>query len=433
MKINKQFISLLCGFTSFLVFSSASLPAKAQKTGLGIAAVINDDVISVLDLESRVSMVLDSTNMNLTQENRARVRPQVLRSLIDEKLMQQEATRLDIKITEKDIEDRLKTIAGGNNMTIQQLSNRLLSVGVPISTLKSRIETESAWQVYVFRKLAQSIKISEDEITDEINRIQANAGKPEYLLAEIFIPVEKPSQDQEIRLLAQRLLQEMQKGALFPTLANNFSRASSAQSGGDMGWVQINHLPNELQDAVRQLKPGQVSIPIRSIGGYYLIFLRNVRSSPGLAAGKTFLKISQLHVSTQNSNDPAVINATAQKLVNFTRSMNNCDQMDSSKSRPDFPFKTSPLSGSMGEISLSSLPQNMQAVIAPLAIGQPSQPIPTGGGVAVMMVCERNDEALNMDEAREKVSESIRARRLEIAARRRLLDLRRDAFVDIRQ
>lgn len=404
------------------------LPAHAQQNGLGIAAVINDEVISVLDLESRLSLIIISSGMDASQQTRDRVRPQVLRGLVDEKLMKQEANRVGIKITQQDVQGGLKRIAAGNNMTADQMAQDIAKMGLPMSVMTARLEAELGWQSYVFRNLSRSIKISDEEITDEIERIQTNAGKPEYLMAEIFLSVDKPAQDTEMRALAQRLVQELENGASFKALASNFSRAPSAAVGGDMGWVQLNDLDLDLQRIVRKLKPGQVSIPVRTLGGYHMILLRDVRNSPGLGSGNAFLKLSQLHLAPSNPGDPNELNALASQLSNATRGMTSCAQLEAAAAQSG-----SPLSGSMGEISMSALPPNMQAAIAPLAIGQPSQPLPTGGGVAVMMVCERQSEGLDMEKVRKSISEDIKARRLEIAAKRRLRDLRRNAFVDIRQ
>ena len=172
---------------------------------------------------------------------------------------------------------------------------------------------------------------------------------------------------------------------------------------------------------------------MRSIGGYYLILLRNVRNSPGLGTGNAFLKISQLHVSVPNFNDTAMVNTTAQKLNELTRYATSCSQLEAIGGLANYPFKTSPLSGSMGEINIANLPHNMQTVLGPLAIGQPSQPLTTGGGLAVMMVCDRKSEALDLQATRAKIGKKLKISRLEVAAKRRLHDLRREAFVDIRQ
>lgn len=407
---------------------SGAHPARAQQNGLGIAAVINDDVISVFDLESRISLIIMSSGIDRSQQSRDRIRPQVLRSLIDEKLMKQESTRVGIKVSQQDVQNGLQRIAAGNKMTVDQMAQDISKMGLPPSVMTARIEAELGWNNFVFRHLARSIKIGDEEITDEIARIQANAGKPEYLMAEIFLPVDTPSQDGEMYAMAQRLVQELQKGASFKALASNFSRAASAAAGGDMGWVRLNDLDVDLQQVVQKMQPGQASVPVRTLGGYHLVLLREVRNSPGLGVGNAFLKLSQLHMAATNQGDPAELSALARQLTDATRNMTTCAQLDLAGQQMG-----SGLSGSMGEITLSALPKNMQAILGPLPVGQPSQPLPTGGGLAVMMVCERQTEALEMEKVREKIGEDIKTRRLDIAAKRRLRDLRRDAFVDIRQ
>lgn len=433
MRIHDRFTSLTHRCTAVLAVAALawglvlSAPAHAQQNGLGIAAVINDDVISVLDLESRISLIIISSGIDRSQQSRDRIRPQVLRSLIDEKLMKQEAGRVGIKVSRQDVQNGLERIAAGSGMTVEKMAQDISKMGLPASVVTARIEAELGWNNFVFKHLARSVKIGDEEITDEIARIQANAGKPEYLLAEILLPVDTPSQNGEMQAMATRLTQELQRGASFQALASNFSRAPSAAAGGDMGWVRLNDLDSELQTVVLKLKAGQASTPVRTLGGYHLLFLRDVRNSPGLGAGDAFLKVSQLHLAATNQGDTAELNALAGKLSATTRGMTTCAQLELAGTQMG-----SALSGSMGEISLSALPANMQAVLGPLPVGQPSQPLATGGGLAVMMVCERKSEALDMAEVREKVAQDLKSRRLDIAAKRRLRDLRRDAFVDIR-
>ncbi|MBL4614143.1 MAG: SurA N-terminal domain-containing protein, partial [Magnetovibrio sp.] len=212
------------------------------QSSLGIAAVVNDDVISMLDLNSRITMIVESSQMQKTPDARSRIAQQVLRGLIDEKLKVQETRRVGIKVSQTDIEDGLKHIAGNNKMTVAELTNQLMSIGVPITALTSRLEAELSWQKFVGRRLSKRIQIGAEEIKDEIARIQSNAGKPEYQLAEIYLPVDSPSQDSKVRATSQRLVVQLRQGAPFSALARNFSRSPSAAVDGDLGWVQPANL-----------------------------------------------------------------------------------------------------------------------------------------------------------------------------------------------
>jgi len=219
-------------------------------------------------------------------------------------------------------------------------------------------------------------------------------------------------------------LQQIKEGAPFNALATNFSRAPSAAMSGDMGWVQASHLDSELLSVVSRMQPGNVTTPIRTLGGYYILLLRDVRNSPGLGSGDATMKLTQLHLQAGPDGD---LNRVASRLQSLTAGMTSCAQMDAIGTQAG-----SPLSGSLGEVKLSVLPNNMRTVLEPLPVGKPSAPVATGGGLAVMMICDRQNQGLDMDAVRAKITERLTIERLDITAQRHLRDLRRDAFVEIR-
>jgi len=397
------------------------------QTGLGIAAVVNDDVISMLDLDSRITMVVESAQLENTPESRMKIAHQVLRGLIDEKLKIQETRRSNITVSQTDIDYALQDIAKKNKMSIEQLSEHLQSLGVPISTLTARVEAELSWNLYVQRRLAKKIQIGAEEINDTIELIKSNAGKPEYLLGEIFLPIESSAQDSEVRQTAERLLIQLQQGAPFSALARNFSRAPSAALDGDMGWVQPSNLDPTLLRVITGMQPSTASAPVRTLGGYYIMLLRNIRTSPGLGGGDASLKLSQYHVPAPKGNDPATLNALSTQLVAATRTMTSCAQLEAAGAKSG-----SLMSGSLGEMKLSTLPDAMKKVLSTLKVGQPSAPIATGGGLAVLMICGRTDEIVDMKKIRGAIRGKLIQGRLGVAEQRKLRDLRRDAFVDVR-
>jgi peptidyl-prolyl cis-trans isomerase SurA len=243
--------------------------------------VVNDDIISTSDLTARLQLALVSSGLPSTVETRQRLTPQVLRGLVDERLQLQEATRSNISVGEKEIGDAFTRVAEQNRMDRDQLEKMLASQGVPRSTLESQIRSTIAWGKLVQRRLRPSIEIGQDEIDAVLQRIQANAGKPEYLTAEIFLAVDTPDREDEIKRLADRLVEQIGQGASFPAVARQFSQSAGASNGGDLGWVQQGQLPDELDTVLRELKPGQASRPIRSLTGYHILLLRDQRTTGG--------------------------------------------------------------------------------------------------------------------------------------------------------
>jgi peptidyl-prolyl cis-trans isomerase SurA len=181
-------------------------------------------------------------------------------------------------VTDKEINEAFSKVAEQNRMQRDQLEKMLASQGVPRSTLESQIRSTIAWGKLVQRRLRPSIEIGQEEIDQVIQRIQANAGKPEYLAAEIFLAVDAPEREDDVRRLADRLYEQIGQGASFPAVARQFSQSAGAAAGGDLGWVQQGQLPEELDGALKQLRPGQATRPIRSITGYHILMLRDERT-----------------------------------------------------------------------------------------------------------------------------------------------------------
>lgn len=422
---------LILGFGAFaLCVLSAPQPSFAQtalQQGMRIAAVVNEEAISFLDLETRMVLVIASSRIKDGPQTRRRMAPEILRTLIEERLMQQEALRLELKVTSEEVQARIVSIEQRNGMPPGGLGAFLRQINVPISTLTTRTEAEIAWNKVVRRVLLPKVRIGDDEIDEVIEQIKSNAGKPQYHLAELFLPVLKPSDDAQVRQTAVGLLEQIQKGAPFPQMVRNFSRAPSAATGGDLGWLQTSQIDPEKLRVVRAMKPGQVSLPIRTLGGYYLVLLRNTRTSAGLGRGDAKLKLTQFHISLgKNPTNTERAQKSAQ-LQDLTNAITTCTQLESVSQKYG-----SPLSGSLGTVKLSVLPANMRAVLGNLAPGKASPPIATGGGLAVMMICEREDQGLDMEVVRKNVRSRLIGQRMDVAARSYLRDLMREAFVDVR-
>ena len=401
--------------------------AAAAQEGVRIAAVVNDEAVSLLDLEGRIVMAIASSNSKDGPETRRRMAPSILRSLIEERLMQQEVRRLGIKVSTEEVEGGIALIEKQNGMPKGALRQLLQSSGIPISILATKTEIEIGWNKVIGREVLPNIRVSDEEINDAIKSIQTNAGKPQYLIAEIYLPVSNPSEESGARQVADQLFEQLKNGASFPRIARNFSNSPSSATGGDLGWLSYEQIDPEISPIIKAMKPGQVSLPIRTVGGYHIVTLRNLRINPGLGAGETTLGLSQFHIALSNVASEAEKNEKKARLLSLSSQATSCDGFEAAATKAG-----SPLSGSLGKIKLSSLPAKMKMELAPLGIGKISNPLETGGGLAVIMVCDRQEDKIDMDEIKKSITEKIKFERLGVAAAGYMRGLKREAFVDIR-
>lgn len=409
-----------------IVVMAMGVQAEAAPEDQRIAAVVNDDVISMHDIQSRLALVLATTNVEPTLEARQRLGPQVLRSLVDDALKRQEARRLNIVVSRKEIDDALERIAQQARMTPEDLAQYLANRNVAMSTLIDQVETEIGWIKAVNRSGREQIRIGEDQVDEELARINENAGNPEFRVAEIFLPFDAGMDEARVGELAQRIVQEIGSGARFPDLARNFSQGASAAVGGDLGWVRKGQLPEQLDAALDQLAPGQVSIPIRTQLGYHILAMIDRRISEGVAGGNATIELTQAHFSLPPGATPEEVAGQIEAARAATADAKDCAAFNTVAKNTG-----SPLSGPLGEIELRQLPPELRRVVLPLQVGEPSPPIRGADGVVVVMVCRRDEEAPSPD-IRQRIEASLREERVNALAQRMLRDMRRTAYIDVR-
>ncbi|HKY95263.1 MAG TPA: peptidylprolyl isomerase, partial [Kiloniellales bacterium] len=305
-----------------LLLVAVLLPQQAPlaQDTLRAAIIVNDEVISELELIMRLRLALASAGLRESDETRERLQPQVMRQLIDELLQLQEARRLGIEIEEERVNEAFGRVAANNGLTEQQLSQALMQSGILPDYLKDQIRAQIRWQAVVSRRLRPQVQVTEEEVDEAVQRIAATSDQPQRLLAEIFLVVDSVEQETEVAELANRLYDEIKKGASFPAVARQFSQSASAASGGDLGWVEAGQLPAELDELVKTMKPGDLSPPFQTLNGYYLILVRDERQAPENAVNVDLKQI--LFVPTANTK--AAFEQAARKAQEAASKVTSC-------------------------------------------------------------------------------------------------------------
>lgn len=280
--LRSPFIFLLLTFC-FFSLSKQGFISKAQaiKTE-GIAAIVNDDAISYSDVEDRVQLIIISSGLPNNEEIKEKVLPQALNSLVEEQIKLQEASKLELSVDEEELAFALGNLAKQNNVPEDKFQFMLEKSGINFSTLERQVRSQIAWTKVIRSKLKPKVKISDTDISDTLERLQQNVGNEAFLIAEIFLPVEEPAQEKNMKQLADRLVGQMTGGkAPFYSVAQQFSKAAGAAQGGDMGWVHKDQLPEEIANIIDSVNKGEISPPIRSLTGFHIIYLRDKKFVDG--------------------------------------------------------------------------------------------------------------------------------------------------------
>lgn len=264
----KQFILFLC----VLFFVSV-----AHATEVGIVATVNNDIITSHELEQRMRIAMSANNIPPSEDVMKQIAPEVLRSLIDDKLRIQAANDAGIKTTDEEIRRGIATIAGNNNMSVDQFEGMLAEQGIDKSALEDQTRAELAWNKYTEARIVPRLNLNDEEVERLESQVKNNANQMGYLVAEIFLPVEKPEEDAKTKAFGDDLIQKMATGTKFSSLARSFSASASASRSGDLGWQTLEQMPPEIARIISVMRAGQVSKPMRTERGYYILFLRETR------------------------------------------------------------------------------------------------------------------------------------------------------------
>jgi peptidyl-prolyl cis-trans isomerase SurA len=393
-------------------------------TAMAIAAVVNEDIITVFDVQSRLGLFLASAGLDNTPEVQQRLLPQVIDALVEDRIKLQEARRLKISITEDEIRQSLDNIEQRNGMQPGQFRTMLQERRVDMGTLYAQLEAELAWVKVVRQSLEKDVNVQEQEVKNVIARMKANQGKPEHLVAEIYLPVSATMPEQNARQIADRLVQQARGGAPFQALAQQFSQSPTAAVGGDLGWVVQGDLEPEIESVLARMEAKEISEPIRTTSGYHILNLRERRSSGAPDPRMSVVTLSQIYLPTEGGR--ALSAAQLDQARERVRTqVANCDQMTKLAQETGGPG-----SGPIPEVYVGSLPEGVSEAIVDLKPGRVSRKIDVGGAELYVIVCSRIDDSGLPSEP--QIRSNLENEKLSNAARQRLRDLRRQALVDNR-
>lgn len=407
----------------------AAAVAPEQAGSERIMAVVNGDAITSGDVTARGRLFALSTGLPVTPEVLDRLRPQVLKQLVDERLRLQEVQRRKIVVSDREIAQSIAEIEQRNGMPAGALGSALKGRGVALRTLIDQVRVQLGWTRVLREELGSKADISDAEIAEQQRIYKAQTGQPEFHVGEIFIPIDDPARSGDAQRFAETVIGELRQGAPFPVVAAQFSQAQTALQGGDLGWVRANQLDPEVAKVVREMPPGAVSNPVRVPGGIDIVTLTGKRV---LGQDKsTVLSVRQVFIPFTSAVNPGAPTEQQRKAVEqageVSKTAKSCADMEAANERLG---KTRP--SDPGEIKLEAVGSApLRQLMGSLPVGQVSRPLVATEGVAVVMVCSREMKA-DAAPAKQEVSNQLLSERIELSSRQLLRDLRRRAVMDMR-
>jgi len=394
----------------------------------GVAAVVNDDIISTYDLRQRMRLLVLTTGVQPTEQTLPQLEQEALRSLIDEHIQMQELKKvakkqkMELIADDKEVDQEIGDMAKQNNLTAAQMRSSFAASGINIETMRDQIRTQLSWQRLVSGMYNSYVRVGDDQVTNALNRINAQASQTRYQVGEIFIDASHVGGMQQAVAGATQLVTQLQQGAPFAAVARQFSSSSTAANGGDTGWVTAAQVPPELAKALETLRPGQLSMPIPVNDGVFILYLRDKQ----VASGQTMVSLKQLAIRLDKDAAPDQVSAATAKLVALKPQVTGCGNLETVAAKAP-----GVISADLGEADVNDLRGPFKDAAEKLKAGQISDPIRTDLGVHLVAVCMKRSGDAKLP-SRSEVSNRLYAEQLAVMSRRYLRDLRNSATIEAR-
>ena len=436
--MNPMVVSAFAGAALALLGLDAR-PADAQKPPARIVlldrivAVVNDEVVTRRDLDDRLKVVMGQLKQQGTAPPpRDVLEKQVLERMIFNLVQLQYAKETGLRIDDATLDKSIARIAEDNKITLEQMRSTLEKDGMSFIKFREDIRDEIAMSRLREREIESKIQITDSEIDNFLaTQQQQQDGKvDEYNLSHILIQVPEqasPERLQERRARAEQALSQVKGGADFRQVAASFSDAPDAVQGGAMGWREIARLPGIFADAVKSLRPGEVSGVLRSPNGFHLIRVNDRR---GQQAPHIVAQTRARHILIKTS-ELVSENDARERLVKLKERIdNNADFAELARLQSE--DGSASRGGDLGWLAPGDTVPDFEKAMDALKQGEVSAPVRSPFGWHLIQVLERRSQDMSQQQQRLRVRQALRAQKADEAYQEWLRQLRDKAFVEYR-
>jgi len=382
-----------------------------------VVITVGNQCITQLDIENRLKFMALMSGIPINQANRSNLTQEAAKMLIQEQLELQEMINNGLSIQDDAVNTQLTEMAQRIGIPPENLDIFFEEKGIPMNTVRQFLTAQYYWPQYIKYKYPNVTEVSDDRV-DLMHKEQlAQKSKPRYLVAEIFIPINNPSEEGLVQKQIQMIHDELLKGAQFPLLAQQFSQSTTARQGGSMGWINLEFLPEKSRNILKALQPGQITAPLRLDDGYVIYALVDQRFPGESSIKDTVFSVRQIIMNLDTLQEGAV--------TDELKKCKNCTELETALVK--YPFIQVEKSD---HVVIQQMNDQLGNLISTLKDNTLSDPIRYPQGSMYIWVCSRKimDGVMPKDEIRYRLAMQNMAQK----SRSILNRLSRTILVDIK-
>ena len=396
-----------------------------------IVAVVNDEVITRNELTERMKRAESQlARQGTPMPPRAELEKQILERMISDRAVVQFAKESGMRIDDVELDRAIERIAQDNQMIVAQLRMALEKDGIPFPRFREDIRGEILMARLREREVNDKIVVTDSEIDNLIAASEKINAADEFNVSHILVRVPEsagPDQIKARQARAEQALSQLKGGADFRQIAASFSEAPDALQGGAMGWRDMNRLPTLFADALRTMKPGDLSGVLRSPNGFHIIKLLEQRGGKQAAmvqqtnARHILIKVSEVVPEADARNRLRTLKERLDNKCDFAQ-LARANSEDTSAAK----------GGDLGWISPGDTVLEFERAMDALKPGQISDPVRSPFGWHLIQVLERRTSDLSGERKRLAARQTLRERKGEESFNEWVRRTRDMAYVEIR-
>ncbi len=414
------------------LLAAAATLAAAVKPLDQIVAVVNDDVITLSELDARLQEML----AQLEQKGATNLPPlkilreQVLERMISKRLQLQTAERLGLQVDDDTVTKAIANIAETNHITLLQLREVLERDGINFTLFREQLREDILINRLKQKEVINRIVITDQDIDNFLAReLGSQRQRSAVHLQHILIATPEgasPEDVQAAKTKAQTVYEELKQGADFGELAMRESDGRQALEGGELGWIETSRIPSLFTQLVDELEPGAVSEPIRNASGFHIVKLVEVKGGQRLIVNQTHAR----HILI-NTNEIVSDQEARQRLETLRERILGGESFETlARSHSD--DKGSAIrGGDLGWTSPGDLVPQFEEQMNALELGEISEPFKSPFGWHIVQPLERRQYDNTEEALRSAAREAIQKQKSDEAIELWLRRLRDEAYVKV--
>jgi len=422
---------------SFALCAVASLSAAQQVQPVDrIVAIVDKDVVTMSELQARVAAAeRELRRQGTALPDRKILEQQVLEQLILQKAQLRLAKNIGIQVDDVQLDRAMERIAESNRLTLPEFRRRLEADGIPYAQFREEVREQILLSRVREREVDNKIQVSESEIDLflEENKV-ATTESTEYNVAHILVRVPEqanPGQIAAARERVEKVRTEAGNGADFAKLAASYSDGPNALRGGALGWRSAERLPELFAQALKGMKPGEVSGILRSPAGFHVLKLVDRRSAGTVAGAPQVVQTHARHILIKTSEAVSQDDAR-RRLLDLRERITRGGADFADLARQYSEDGTAARGGDLGWLYPGDTVPDFERAMDALQPGEISQPVQTPFGWHLIEVLARRKADVSADRIRQRARMVLRERKSEEAYQEWLRQLRDSTYVELR-